>query len=61
MVETPAVSKACYTIKLEEFVDMVPLTPGNTRIDLRARYYQTEATVTPGEAKGALNFTIEYR
>ncbi|KWW13394.1 fimbrial protein [Pseudomonas putida] len=48
-------------LKLEEFVDMVPLTPGNTRIDLRARYYQTEATVTPGEAKGALNFTIEYR
>lgn len=48
-------------LKLEEFVDMVPLTPGITRLDLRARYYQTEATVTPGEAKGALNFTIEYR
>ncbi|WP_455887939.1 fimbrial protein [Pseudomonas rustica] len=48
-------------LKLEEFVDMVGLTPGNTRLDLRARYYQTEATVTPGEAKGALNFTIEYR
>ena len=48
-------------LKLEEFVDMVPLTPGITRLDLRAQYYQTEATVTPGEAKGALNFTIEYR
>jgi len=48
-------------LKLEEFVDMVPLTRDITRIDLRARYYQTEATVTPGSAKGALNFTIEYR
>ncbi|WP_087502488.1 fimbrial protein [Pseudomonas sp. SID14000] len=48
-------------LKLEEFVDMVALTPGTTRLDLRARYYQTAATVTPGEAKGALNFTIEYR
>jgi len=48
-------------LKLEEFVDMVSLSPGITRLDLRARYYQTEATVTPGEAKGALNFTIEYR
>jgi len=48
-------------LKLEEFVDMVPLIRDITRIDLRARYYQTEATVTPGEAKGALNFTIEYR
>ncbi|QCI11365.1 type 1 fimbrial protein [Pseudomonas putida] len=48
-------------LELEAFVDMVPLTPGITRLDLRARYYQTEAVVTPGEAKGALNFTIEYR
>lgn len=48
-------------LKLEEFVDMVGLSPGITRLDLRARYYQTEATVTAGEAKGALNFTIEYR
>ncbi|MFF7065452.1 fimbrial protein [Pseudomonas sp. NPDC008258] len=48
-------------LKLEEYVDMVGLTPGITRLDLRARYYQTAATVTPGEAKGALNFTIEYR
>ncbi len=48
-------------LKLEEFVDMVPLTRDKTRIDLRAQYYQTEATVTPGSAKGALNFTIEYR
>jgi type 1 fimbria pilin len=48
-------------LKLEEFVDMVALTPGITRLDLRARYYQYEPTVTPGDAKGALNFTIEYR
>ncbi|MBF8668962.1 fimbrial protein [Pseudomonas putida] len=48
-------------LKLEEFVDMVALTPGTMRLDLRARYYQTATTVTPGEAKGALNFTIEYR
>lgn len=48
-------------LKLEEFVDMVALTPGTLRLDLRARYYQTQAKVAPGEAKGALNFTIEYR
>ncbi|MFG0685066.1 fimbrial protein [Pseudomonas sp. WSY_20] len=48
-------------VQLEEFVDMVALAPGTVRLDLRARYYQTEATVTPGEAKGALSFTIEYR
>jgi len=48
-------------LRLEEFVDMVGVTPGITRLDLRARYYQTDARVTPGEAKGALNFTIEYR
>ncbi|MFJ4433950.1 fimbrial protein [Pseudomonas sp. NPDC089395] len=48
-------------LKLEEFVDMVALTPGITRLDLRARYYQTEPTVTPGDATGSLNFTIEYR
>lgn len=48
-------------IKLEDYVDMLGLTSGITRLDLRARYYQTGATVVPGEAKGALNFTIEYR
>lgn len=48
-------------LRLEEFVDMVGVTPGITRLDLRARYYQTDAAVTPGEAKGALNFTLEYR
>lgn len=48
-------------LKLEEYVDMGSLKPGITRLDLRARYYQTDAVVAPGEAKGALNFTIEYR
>ncbi len=48
-------------VKLEEFVDMAALTPGNVRLDLRAQYYQTNNRVTPGLAKGALNFTINYR
>ncbi|WEK29704.1 MAG: fimbrial protein [Candidatus Pseudomonas phytovorans] len=48
-------------VKLEEFIDMAAVTPGTMRFDLRARYYQTAPAVTPGEAKGALNFTIEYR
>ncbi|MFJ4457443.1 fimbrial protein [Pseudomonas sp. NPDC089392] len=48
-------------LKLEEFIDMAAITPGTMRFDLRARYYQTAPAVTPGEAKGALNFTIEYR
>lgn len=48
-------------VKLEEFVDMAALSPGLMRLDLRAQYYQTDAQVTPGLAKGALNFTINYR
>lgn len=48
-------------LKLEEFIDMAAITPGTMRLDLRARYYQTAPVVTAGEAKGALNFTIEYR
>jgi len=48
-------------LKLEEFIDMAAVTPGTMRLDLRARYYQTAPVVTAGEAKGALNFTIEYR
>lgn len=49
-------------LKLEEFVQMTDaLTPGPMRIDLRARYYQTDGNVTPGVAKGALNFTMNYR
>lgn len=48
-------------LKLEEFVDMTALSPGLMRLDLRAQYYQTDAQVTPGLAKGALNFTINYR
>lgn len=48
-------------LKLEEFLDMAAVTPGTMRFDLRARYYQTAPVVTAGEAKGALNFTIEYR
>lgn len=48
-------------LKLEDDVEMVTLVPGTTRIDLRAQYYQTDAHVTAGVAKGALNFTINYR
>ncbi|AIR91602.1 fimbrial protein [Pseudomonas cremoricolorata] len=34
---------------------------GTTRLDFRARYYQTDAKVTPGVAEGALKFTVTYR
>ena len=48
-------------LKLEEFIDMAAIIPGTMNFELRAQYYQTAPTVTPGTAKGALNFTIEYR
>nr|HDS0982485.1 type 1 fimbrial protein [Pseudomonas putida] len=32
-----------------------------TRLPYRAHFYQTEDRVTPGKAKGALDFTISYR
>lgn len=34
---------------------------GTTRLDFRARYYQTDPHVTPGVAEGSLNFTVTYR
>ncbi|KPA96440.1 fimbrial protein [Pseudomonas asplenii] len=42
-------------------VPMTPIRPGTTVLDFMARFYQTEARVEPGNARGALNFTITYR
>jgi type 1 fimbria pilin len=47
--------------QLEEDVAVKPLSPGDIALDFQARYYQTAPIVTPGEANGALNFTITYR
>lgn len=47
--------------RLEEDVAVKPLSPGDIALDFQARYYQTDPIVTPGEANGALNFTITYR
>ena len=47
--------------RLEEDVAVKPLSPGDIALDFQARYYQTAPIVTPGEANGALNFTITYR
>lgn len=47
--------------RLEEEVAVMPLSPGDLTLNFQARYYQTAPTVTPGEANGALNFTVTYR
>lgn len=39
----------------------VKATGGNYTIPLRAAYYQTAATVTPGSANSAVMFTMEYK
>lgn len=48
-------------LPLQEAVPVKPLQIGVTRLDFKARFYQLGPTVTPGLAKGALNFTISYR
>lgn len=47
--------------KLRQSVPVKPVQIGVTQLDFKARYYQTEARVTPGLAQGALSFTITYR
>lgn len=37
------------------------LTIGTTRLDFKARYYQTDPQVTAGLAEGELKFTLSYR
>lgn len=37
------------------------LTIGTTRLDFKARYYQTDPQVTAGLAEGQLKFTLSYR
>lgn len=46
---------------LEVEHDMLPLSSGDMRLDLGAHLFQTEDTVIPGAASGALNFTLRYR
>lgn len=49
-------------VPLARNVPLVALTPGDTVMDLSARYIQTgdSRDVVPGQAKGALSFTISY-
>ncbi|WP_079227027.1 fimbrial protein [Pseudomonas putida] len=46
---------------LQQDEPITSLVIGTTRLDFKARYYQTNATVTAGLAEGALDFTISYR
>ncbi|WP_166366822.1 fimbrial protein [Pseudomonas akapageensis] len=49
-------------VTLNTDVPVIQLSPsGDTVLPFQARFYQTEATVRPGRAEGALNFTISYR
>ncbi|KPY32651.1 MULTISPECIES: fimbrial protein [Pseudomonas syringae group] len=50
-------------IPLGQDVPMITVSPGNTVLDMSARYYQIgdKAQVRPGLAKGALNFTVSYQ
>jgi len=46
---------------LQQDEPITSLVIGTTRLDFKARYYQTDAVVTAGLAEGALDFTISYR
>lgn len=50
-------------VALETEVPLQRITNGDTVLDFTARYYQTDASkdVQPGDAKGALSFTITYQ
>lgn len=48
-------------VRLDDDVPVTPLVPGETYLKFQARYYQTAPSVTPGQANGALNFTVTYR
>lgn len=50
-------------IALQQEVPIATLTPGDTVLDLSARYYQTAQAngVKAGQAKGSLSFTISYQ
>ncbi|NIF30287.1 type 1 fimbrial protein [Pantoea sp. Tr-811] len=46
---------------LGQELPMTALAPGDMELTLGAHFYQTEAKVRPGEATGALNFTLRLR
>ncbi|MFR0672289.1 fimbrial protein [Enterobacterales bacterium AW_CKDN230030176-1A_HGKHYDSX7] len=48
-------------VRLDAEVPVTPLVPGETYLRFQARYYQTAPSVTPGQANGALNFTVTYK
>ncbi|CAI8722556.1 fimbrial protein [Pseudomonas sp. IT-P4] len=50
-------------VALSTEVPLQRITSGDTVLDFTARYYQTDASrdVMPGDAKGALFFTITYQ
>ncbi|WP_223515823.1 fimbrial protein [Pseudomonas sp. GL-R-26] len=50
-------------VELNTEVPIQQITTGDTVLDFAARFYQIEsrANVKPGDAKGALNFTLTYK
>lgn len=42
---------------------LMPISPGNTELDLSARFYQTGDTsdIVAGDAKGSLSFTVSFQ
>lgn len=46
---------------LQQDEPITSLVIGTTQLNFKARYYQTNTTVTAGLAEGALDFTISYR
>jgi type 1 fimbria pilin len=48
-------------VELNTEVPIRQITTGDTVLDFTARVYQIEQNVTPGEAKGALKFTLTYK
>lgn len=49
-------------VGLASEVRLKPITPGNTTLNFKARFYQTQTSdrVAAGSAKGSLSFTITY-
>lgn len=48
-------------VALETEVPLTPVVPGDRHLPFSARFFQTDARVRPGLAKGALNFTMSYK
>jgi len=50
-------------VPLGRDIPLMPISPGNTVLDLSARFYQTGDTrdIVAGDAKGSLSFTISFQ